>query len=468
MHELENELARRSLLDFTIATKENYMVNWHHELVCEYLDRFVAGEINRLMINMPPQTGKSELSSRRLPTYIFGKYSELKIATITYNSEFAWEFGRDVKEIMSSERYLEIFPKTRIPSIGKNHEFRIYDDKDKPTYGSYLATGIRGAITGRKVDILIVDDIVKDEIGAKSPMTQYRNWEWWHQVADTRLHNKSKVLFLMTRWDRGDLPGRLLSSTRKGKGSGWTVLVLPSLKEKGGHPDDPREKGEALWPEMHSLERLLEAKAANPGAFNALHQQCPEVASEYKIFNGWIQIKKMPKEDFDKFFGLDWGYTNNPTAVIECMHHKGKGYVKELMYETEMTNPDIVNGKIKKGRFVKGLKALGVGSRPVYCDRASPKDIQELKAMGINAKPSIGGQGSVLTQINYLKSLKMHYVSTKGHVAGGNLDFELDNHQWMPGADGPTNQEIDKYNHLTKAAMYGFYAHLHGSGGGVA
>lgn len=457
-YDIENELARRSLLDFTLATKENYIVNWHHKLICKYLERFISGEINRLMINIGPQTGKSELSSRRLPAYLFGKNPDLKISMAIYNHDKALEFRNDLTLIMESSRYKEIFPKSKVYGT---KVLRIGDGE-----GKYLPVGICGALTSEKVDILIVDDVVKDDIQAKSPTYQIRNWNWWNSVASTRLHNNSKVLFLMTRWDKGDLAGRILSNVKNGIGEPWVVLVLPSIKETNDNPEDPREIGEALWPEMHSLERLLAAKALDPGTFQALHQQNPSVATEYKIFNGWLKIDKMP-EGIDKFYGLDWGFTNAPTGVLECMHHNDRGYVRELMYETEMTNQDIVNGKQKRDYYVPGLKSLGVGSYPVYCDSAEPKSIQELRDLNINAKPSIHGPGSINAQITFLKSKQMHYVSSVGRLRGGNLEFELDNYQWQPGIDGPTNIEIDKYNHLMKAAMYAFYAHLNGPVGGI-
>src|SRR3989304_3919976 len=66
--------ARATLLSFTRFTKKNYRVNWHHDVLCGYLDRFVAGEIKRLMVFMPPRHGKSELVSRRLPAPLLGRF----------------------------------------------------------------------------------------------------------------------------------------------------------------------------------------------------------------------------------------------------------------------------------------------------------------------------------------------------------------------------------------------------------
>ena len=71
--------AREHLFDFTLYTYPTYAANWHHRLICSYLDRFITGEIRRLMIFAPPRSGKSELVSRRLPAYILGRQPDTTI-----------------------------------------------------------------------------------------------------------------------------------------------------------------------------------------------------------------------------------------------------------------------------------------------------------------------------------------------------------------------------------------------------
>ena len=79
--------ARNHLLDFTCYTYPDYAGNWHHQLICSYLDRFVAGEITRLMIFAPPRSGKSELVSRRLPAFILGKRPDTTIIATSYGAD---------------------------------------------------------------------------------------------------------------------------------------------------------------------------------------------------------------------------------------------------------------------------------------------------------------------------------------------------------------------------------------------
>jgi len=92
-HELELEevqdRARRGLLNFTCYTKRDFEVNWHHRVLCRYLNAFVRGQISRLLIQAPPRHGKSELVSRRLPSLILGQNPDAEVICATYNQKFA-------------------------------------------------------------------------------------------------------------------------------------------------------------------------------------------------------------------------------------------------------------------------------------------------------------------------------------------------------------------------------------------
>ena len=110
------ELARREFLAFVEYTKKDYRANWHHQVLCDYIQAFVNGEITKLMVWMPPQYGKSELTSRRLPSYLLGINPDLRIAICSYAADLASSFNRDVKRIIQSEEYSAIFPDTTLSS----------------------------------------------------------------------------------------------------------------------------------------------------------------------------------------------------------------------------------------------------------------------------------------------------------------------------------------------------------------
>lgn len=269
---------RSDLLGFTLYTKNNYQVNWHHRDVCDKLNRFASGEIKKLAIYMPPQTGKSELSSRRLPAFLLGLDPNLKIAICAYAAEHAQSFNRDVQRIIDSAEYKELFPETKLSSKnvatseGGGSYKRTANIFEVVGYEGFLKTvGIGGPLTGTPVDIGIVDDPFKDHEQAYSSVYRDRAWNWYNSVFKTRLHNDSQELILLTRWHEDDLAGRIM----KEEGDEWEVITYPALKEDNDNPDDPREIGEALWPEKHSKERYDKIKSSAPTIFASMYQQRP-------------------------------------------------------------------------------------------------------------------------------------------------------------------------------------------------
>ena len=105
------ELARRYMRDFVEVTKPDYDFSWHHELICEAIDKFLKHLIRRLLIFAPPQHGKSELTTRRLPPKLLGENPAEKIAVVSYNATLAEGFNRDIQRIIDDPVYHMIYPK---------------------------------------------------------------------------------------------------------------------------------------------------------------------------------------------------------------------------------------------------------------------------------------------------------------------------------------------------------------------
>lgn len=454
------EKARRSLFDFTSYTFKTYKPNWHHKLLCDYLDKLYRKEIKNLMVFMPPQHGKSEHVSIRFPAYVLGRNPDIKIAGVSYNDDSSKRFNRGTQRVIESERYRKVFPKTRLntknvvsdsrESYLKNaHEFEIVDHN-----GSYVVVGVCGPLTGRPVDLLIVDDLVKDRKDAMSLSYQLRNIEWYSAVAKTRLHNDSQILFVNTRWAEGDVPGRILKELRESNISNeFEVLCLPAIKEDDRNALDPRKIGEALWPDRHSLKKLLGEKRLNPEIFQALYQQDPSTPKELRIFSNWHEIDEMPNE-FTKFYGQDFGFSNDVDALIEMEFHNGKLYIDEKLYLI----PKNKNG-LGTQQLIDTVKATGIGDKPIYGDSSEPRLISDMKRSGLNIKPCVKGPGSVRNGILKLQSLEV-YVTKRSK----NIWYEYENYQWIRGANGPINEPVDMYNHAMDAIRYGL-DHIAGLGG---
>lgn len=271
------ELARRTMLRFATYMKPNYEVNWHHELICQRLDDFVAGKIKRLMIFVPPQHGKSELTSRLFPAFIFGRNPDAKVVLASYSASMAESFNRDCQKYIDTHEYGLLYPDTHLQNAGSAGKYiRNAERFDIVDHAGFLKTvGVGGSLTGTAADLLIIDDPVKDMQDAKSAVMQQSTWEWFLSVAETRIHNSTGILVIQTRWDSNDLSGKLLEAMMNGTGDNWTIVNLPAIKENDSNPEDPRAVGDALWPNRHSLERLRGIERKSKRIFQSLYQQNP-------------------------------------------------------------------------------------------------------------------------------------------------------------------------------------------------
>lgn len=274
----DQEKARECLIDFTKCTFSNYEVSDHHRRYANALDKFARGEIKNLMVFMPPQHGKSELCSRRLPAKLLGDNPERRIALASYNHSFASKFNRDVQRIIDSEEYKQIYLETRLTAKGfktdgtwlrNSEEFEVVNHR-----GSFITVGVGGGLTGRPVDIGIIDDPYKDAADAWSPTIRQNVQDWYDTVFKTRLHNDSQQLITLTRWHKDDLAGTIL----KREPEEWNVIIFPAIKLGAPTEEDPREEGTALWESKHSLERLLAIKKQNSYVFESMYQQNPKPA----------------------------------------------------------------------------------------------------------------------------------------------------------------------------------------------
>ncbi|WP_404982248.1 phage terminase large subunit [Capnocytophaga granulosa] len=285
----ERGLGERNLLSFTRHTLPAFAPAPFHLAYYEVLTRFAMGEIKKLMITMPPQHGKSEGATRRLPAFVLGQDPDKRIAIVSYNAIKARKFNRELQRIMDDGRYYELFPQTLLAGQASYQEqgrrsrnyARNSDECEIVGYqGSFKTIGVGGSLTGEPVDMLIMDDLYKDASSAWSPVIRQNVADWYDTVASTRLHNDSQQLLVFTRWHMEDLAGRLLE--QEGiydpieNPQGWLLVSFPAIQNRPPSEQDPRAEGEPLWPERHSLEKLLEIKGRSPTVFESLYQQNPQ------------------------------------------------------------------------------------------------------------------------------------------------------------------------------------------------
>ena len=276
---LKARKARESLLGFTEYTNPADVGAAHHMLIAERLEAVERGEIDRLMIFMPPRHGKSELASKRFPAWCLGRNPRRQIIAASYNSDLANDFGRNVRNIVAEPEFGQVFPGVALATdsaaanrMNTNHG------------GAYVAAGVGTAVTGRGANIALIDDPFKDREEADSERRRELVWDWYRSTLYTRLMPGGAIVLIQTRWHEDDLAGRLLDQER----DQWEVLELPAINTQG----------KALWPEWYDETALARIKATiGPREWSALYQQQPQPDEgtffKREWFKNWQQLPKL-------------------------------------------------------------------------------------------------------------------------------------------------------------------------------
>ncbi len=252
--------------------KSQYITALHHRAIAAALEQVELGLIPRLIINVPPRHGKSQLSSRMFPAWYEGRHPSDSIILATYSDKLSWDFGREVREIMEDSVYRQVFPEMALRTASV--------DRVETTEGGKLFFVGRGsAITGRGSIGLLIDDPIKDRVEADSLVTRNKLWAWYNQVAKTRLLSSvGWIVIIQTRWHEDDLVGRLTDPQNPDyspvEGPKWKIIDLPALSLGVGDPLG-RKAGDALWPQRFPVQYLEEMRAADPRGFQALYQGSP-------------------------------------------------------------------------------------------------------------------------------------------------------------------------------------------------
>lgn len=301
---LRSQAAHGDLMSFTAYTYPDYQIAWHHERIANALSRFARKEIRRLMIFAPPQHGKSELASRRLPAMLHGMYPDDAILACSYNGELASDMTVDTQRIMETPQYKDIFPYSSLTPDGKlskyarsgnEHELIPMQRADKYWHfprGNYRSAGIDGSFTGRPGDWLLIDDPYKNRQSADSKATREQIFRNYSSTLKTRMRGEGSILIMHTRWHSDDLAAKLLALAESDPHADkWEVLILPAIRDTLDDESDPRLIGDALWPERFPLKILLANKAINERDFAALYQQQPMAEGGNIIKSDWLDGK---------------------------------------------------------------------------------------------------------------------------------------------------------------------------------
>jgi predicted phage terminase large subunit-like protein len=312
---LARRKARVNIHEYIRYSSPLYKTSVFSAAVCAALDKFVedvqAGKRPILILQAPPQHGKSEMVSRRLPAYLMGRFPNWRIGGVSYNDDLASAMAQDVRRNLASPEHQNLFP---APNEKRKFDVNRTGEFTSPGgTGSYVSAGVGSGLTGKPLDIGIIDDPVKNEKEALSTVTKEGQWNWYQSVFTTRLSEKSGQIIMATAWAEDDLVGRVGEHFRGDPR--LTHLRFPAINlrdEVGFNIDLPEGP---LVPELHSLEKLYETKGVlSDYWWSAMYQQSPKALGGNVFKESTVQYylpKQLPKK-FDKVIA-SWDCTFKDT-----------------------------------------------------------------------------------------------------------------------------------------------------------
>lgn len=444
------ELARRRLLPFIQRFRPKYLAGWVHADICRRFERFLrqveAGEEPRLLLMMPPRSGKSEISSRHMAAWVLGQHPDWEIIAASHTGSLTMSFSRYLRDLMNDPAYSAVFPDAVLDPSS-----RAVENWNLTRGGGYLAAGVGTGITGRGAHILLLDDLVKDIEAADSLTIRDNTWEWYISTAYTRLAPGGGVLGLMTWWHDDDWAGRIQQAMAAGDGDQFEIVRYPAINEAGDEyilTDDTiievppgvtvpegarmtRKYGTAIHPERYSTEAMLRIKrnaiaAGMKRTWDALYQQnpipdegnyfskemfryysSPPARGELYVYQAW---------DFAISTGKESDYTVGVTIGVD---HRDAAYVLDVR-RFKTADGIMISETMVEYAQEWGIDGLGVEDGQIW----KSIETQFLKACE---------EKRVYPAFEVLKPLTDKMVRAnplKGRMQAGKVYFDQNAHWW--------------------------------------
>ena len=396
---LNQEVSQMSFLEFIKHVYPGYKVGPHHLKLIEIFEAIARGEKKRVIVNIAPRHGKSELISYLAPAWFLGKFPAKKIIMGSHTADLAVNFGRRVRNLVGSEAYKDIFPQIELQS----------DSKSASRWGTnfngeYFAIGVGGALAGRGADLFIIDDPHSEqEAKTGRPDVFLPAWEWFQSGPLQRLMPGGAIIVVMTRWSKLDLTGQIVSQMeRSDEVDRWEVVEFPAIKDDGT----------ALWPEFWDVEELLAKKAAlDIRYWNAQYLQNPVSEEGALIKREWWKTwdKEIAPSCEFIIMSLDAAQETNNRADYNALTTWG------VFFNEESNNYNIILlNAIKKRLEFPELKKLVLEEYKEWQPDAFMVEkksngaalYQELRRMGVPAGEFTPGKGQdKISRVNAISDL---------------------------------------------------------------
>ncbi len=311
------------------------------------------GRCKRLIVTMPPQNGKSSLASHWFPVWFLDLYPKRRVVFVSYGAEYAESWGRRVRN--SIDEHAASLGVRVAADNGAAGEW------ETMAGGGMVSVGVGGSVTGRRADLLIIDDPIKNAEEANSEGHRKKVWEFFLSAAYTRLTPDGAIIIIMTRWHEDDLVGRLAKAESEG-GQHWERVNLPAISE-GGDDAMGRAEGLPLWPERWPLQLLHETRRMLGSYFwSALHQQRPTPPEGNYFKRAWFTIIPADRIPRGLRFVRNWDLaatvesgSNDPDWLAGCKmgtDDAGRYYVVQM--RRERVSPEGVEKAITQQAAIDG------------------------------------------------------------------------------------------------------------------
>jgi predicted phage terminase large subunit-like protein len=457
VQELCRAHARESFSAFRRFIRPGLTTGWwlrevEQQLQIFYED-FTAGKRPRLAILAPPQHGKTSLAND-FTAYVAGRDPDKKTIYASYGEDLGLRANAELQRTISSPRFQEVFPGTRIGVPGWQCTQSVIELVKRN--GSFRNTTVNGAITGFQLHLGIIDDPLKGRSEAQSKLVRDRNWNWFTDDFATRFADDGALLITMTRWHIDDLLGRLEKSDLN-----LRVLRYPAIAEQN---ERYRRRGEPLFPEFKSLDFLEERRnSMTESSWQALYQQNPIVSGGGIFPINKLQIIPVFDRDKIKYSIRAWDKSATPGGgdyTAGVLMHK----IADGTYLIE----DVVRGQWSALEREQQIKAIGAA------DHQRLKDSYSYQIV-IEQEPGSGGKESFEATVRNLAGFSVSGDKVTGsklvraepfaaQVQGGNVflvagkyvsDF-LDEMEMFP--NGPHDDQVDAaamaFARLTEGSRY--------------
>ena len=392
--ELRLREARESFFAYRKLTNPKLKTGWWQEEVCNQLQQFyddlIANKRPQLVIQAPPQHGKSDLIVSFI-SWLAGKSPDLRTIYTSFSERLGVRANLKLQRLYDSAIYQDIFPDTKINNSNavtvsgqflRNREILEYCN----TTGYFRNTTVGGSITGEGLDLGVIDDPIKGRKEANSKTVRDGVWDWFTDDFFTRFSENAGLLCILTRWHVDDPISRLISQNPNVK-----VLSYPAIATTD---EQHRKEGEALFPEHKSLEFLLERKKVmDTTSWLSLYQQSPIVLGGEIIKGEWFKRYPMlPKMEYRKIYAdtAQKKGKQNDYTVFECWGYSdGSAYLIDLV-RGKWESPEL---RRKANDFWHKHTAIKNGELRQFCieDKASGTGlIQDIK--NVDKIPVVGIQ----------------------------------------------------------------------------